>query len=81
MSSAMPTDYESWKYCITIKCKIPLTPDYVNERIRILTDTKHAETKEFVKLYGVDYHERIVNWFKRAQTELSRGAADSAIKQ
>lgn len=70
MSEAKPTDYESWKYCITVKCKIPLTPDYVNERVRILSDAKHQEAVEFTRLYGADYHARVVSWFTRAQAEL-----------
>ena len=79
--SSMPTDYESWKYCITVKCKIALTATYVDERVRILSDAKHSETKDFVRLYGVDYHERVVSWFKRAQTEIMRQAANPVAQK
>lgn len=30
--SFVPKTYGDWKHCITVKCDIPLTPDYVAER-------------------------------------------------
>ncbi|MDD1651166.1 MAG: hypothetical protein LUO80_12375 [Methylococcaceae bacterium] len=36
----MPTHYTGWRECITVHCGIPLTPDYVAERLKILSWTE-----------------------------------------
>ena len=53
---------------------IALTPDYLAERITTLSDTGAQETKRFIKLYGADYHQHVLGWFRRAQA-----TTDSAI--
>ena len=40
-----PQSYESWRYCIEQKCGLRLTPDYIRERISILTDARQEETQ------------------------------------
>ena len=35
-----PKHYESWKNCITQKCKTPLTKEFVQERIKVLSQKK-----------------------------------------
>ncbi|MEO1335076.1 MAG: hypothetical protein AAFV29_05515, partial [Myxococcota bacterium] len=58
------------KHCITVKCKIPLTGDYVEKRIEALCDTQDRTTARFIALYGDDYRLRVIRWFEQARTEV-----------
>ena len=62
----IPQSYDAWLNCITVDCKIEMTPQYVTERIRILSNTKDAETQNFKKLYGEAHLQNIVAWFHQA---------------
>ena len=33
-----PFDFASWHHCIAVKCGVPLSADYVAERIAVLSD-------------------------------------------
>ena len=70
IKNGMPETYDEWKYCIEVLGKIPLTPAYIRERLTIMEDEQHAETKKFAKLYGKERLQRTVEWFRRAQSEL-----------
>ncbi|MEM6727366.1 MAG: hypothetical protein AAF618_02590 [Pseudomonadota bacterium] len=72
--SFVPTSYEDWKHCITVKCDIPLTPSYVDERIAALTDDRDYHTQKFKERWGVSHHARTLEWFKRAKEELAARA-------
>ena len=61
-----PTDYASWRYCIEVKCGIPLTQDFLQMRIAILGDVAREETQRFAQLYGDGYREQVLAWFRRA---------------
>ena len=37
-SSLFPGNYSAWKVCITEKCNIPLTMEYVKKRLDLLRD-------------------------------------------
>ena len=65
-NEVFPGDFASWYHCISVKCGIALKPDYLAERITTLSDTGAEETKRFVKLYGADYHQHVLGWFRRA---------------
>ena len=67
----IPRSYEQWRHCIEVRCKIPLTPAYVHERLTELQDDKHARTREFARLYGADHLERTIAWFRRAANEMT----------
>lgn len=69
--SFVPDSYEDWKHCITVKCDIPLTPRYVDERIAALTDDSDYNTQKFIERWGSQHHARTVAWFQRAKEELS----------
>ncbi|MEM9435441.1 MAG: hypothetical protein AAGA15_00250 [Pseudomonadota bacterium] len=69
--SLVPQNYEDWKHCITVKCGIPLTPSYVEERIAALSDEADYTTQKFIKRWGTAQHERTIGWFKQAAKELS----------
>lgn len=62
-----PRTFEEWQHCITVKCRIPLTADYISKRIAALTDTKSYETEKFTALYGDDYRQQVLGWFQQAQ--------------
>lgn len=62
--------YEDWKHCITVRCKIPLTPEFVSKRLAVLSDPHDATTARFVQLYGDAHRLRVVQWFEQARGEL-----------
>jgi hypothetical protein len=64
-----PSDYTSWRYCIEVKCGLALTPEFLRERIAVLSDRQHNETQRFIKLYGESYREQVLAWFQRAAAE------------
>lgn len=69
--SFMPTNYEEWKHCITVKCDIPLTQDYVAERLAALNNNADYQTQKFIDRWGVAHHARTVAWFQQAAKELA----------
>ena len=69
--NVIPTTFEQWRNCIEVRCNIPLTPAYIEERLTELQDGKHPKTKEFARLYGADHLQRTIAWFRRAAGELS----------
>lgn len=66
----IPTSYDSWHYCITEKCQIPLSADYVTARVQVLEDTACEETRRFVACYGEAHRQQVLSWFRRAASEL-----------
>ena len=67
----IPQSYNKWLYCITVDCKIEMTPQYVAERIAILSDVKQAETQNFRKLYGEGHYQNVVSWFKQTALKVA----------
>ncbi len=65
-----PSNYTSWRYCIEVKCRITLTPEFLHKRISVLSDPKNEEAKRFAKLYGTSYLKQILTWFQRAAAEV-----------
>jgi len=64
-----PSNYASWRYCIEIKCGQPLTPEFVQARIAVLSDPSHEESRRFASLYGESWREQVLTWFQHAATE------------
>ena len=62
--------YEAWRHCIEVKCGIPLTQKFVHSRIEELNDVTNKHTAEFVKLYGEEYKNKIVEWFNQSISTL-----------
>ena len=67
----IPSSYEQWRNCIEVRCKMRLTPAFIRERLAELQDDKHAKTREFARLYGVDHLQRTITWFRRAADEMA----------
>jgi len=66
-----PTTYENWKHCITISCGIPLTQDYLENRLTEMNDSRNYQTQKFKKTWGDNHHFQVMRWFERARKELS----------
>lgn len=69
--SFIPTTYEDWKHCITVKCNIPLTQSYVAERLTALNDHSDYHTQKFIDRWGAAHHAQTVAWFEQAAKELA----------
>ena len=61
-----PRYYDAWKVCITQKCNISLTKEYVVKRIDDLSDVNSTSTKLFTEKYGAHWRDRILGYFKQA---------------
>ncbi|MEM6382568.1 MAG: hypothetical protein AAF739_07840 [Pseudomonadota bacterium] len=70
--SDIPTTYDEWQHCITVKCKIPLTADYVAERIEALQDMNDYHTQRFIERWGEAHHSRTLGWFREASKQLAQ---------
>ena len=69
--SFVPDTYDTWKHCIMVKCGIPLTQEYVQERLVALTDDNDHNTQRFIERWGRAHHQRTVVWFEMAAKELA----------
>jgi len=63
----IPENYEQWHHCITVICKQPLTPAYLDQRLRALNNLEDYMTKKFVELYGEQQRMKTLQWFERAK--------------
>lgn len=65
-----PRYYEAWKHCITVKCKIPLTKEFVTERLEKLSSNDSDERVKFIEKYGEHWTNTVVGYFKQALNEV-----------
>lgn len=70
----VPKNYEEWEDCITVKCGIPLTPDYIAGRITSLEDRGDFHTEKFIACWGAAHHARTLGWFREAQSRIASAA-------
>ena len=61
----IPTTYAQWHHCITVECGIALTPQYVDERLRVWNDPNCEETQRFRRLYGDTHWQHVRAWFQQ----------------
>ena len=66
----IPQNYQQWRHCIVNECRIELTPLYIQQRLEVLNDNSHQETKRLTFLYGKNHLERLINWFNVAVHEV-----------
>ena len=66
----VPCSYQEWKECITVKCGIPLSLDYVQSRIKALDDETDYHTRRFVEQWGQNQLDKTKSWFRKAEQEL-----------
>ena len=65
-TSVIPQNYEEWRHCIIVECGLELTQDYIDQRITALNDPKDHYTQQFLRKYGAEYHQQVLNWFAMA---------------
>ncbi len=66
----IPQDFEDWRTCIEVHCRIPLTRSFVAQRLRELDDQSLLSTAQLLKHYGEAHVERVRGWFRQAAREL-----------
>ncbi|MEM6512270.1 MAG: hypothetical protein AAF660_04605 [Pseudomonadota bacterium] len=66
----IPRTYEQWHHCITVECGIPLTREFVDERLKIWRDEQADTTKRFRKVYGDAHWRAVIGWFEQAGNSL-----------
>lgn len=64
-----PETYEQWHHCITVECGIPLTSEFVAQRLEVWRNEQAEETVRFRRLYGDAYWHMVIGWFERAVAE------------
>ena len=69
----VPCSYDEWKHCITVLCRIPLTPRYVDARIAALADPRDYGTQRFIETWGEAHLDNVRGWFNQARAELAAG--------
>jgi hypothetical protein len=67
----LPKDYEAWRHCIEVQCRLPLSNAFIVRRIAALSDLHSAETRRFIECYGNIHHRQIIAYFQRALRELA----------
>jgi len=65
----IPRTYAQWQHCITQECGIPLTADFVAQRLAVWRDSQTQETQHFRRLYGDAHWQAVIGWFEQAQRE------------
>ncbi|MCQ4261542.1 hypothetical protein CXK91_02455 [Stutzerimonas stutzeri] len=63
---AIPDSYVAWRHCITVECGIPLTTEFVQRRLAVLTNPKEYETQRFAEVYGPGHLQAVLAWYQRA---------------
>ncbi len=70
--SPIPTTYEEWEHCITVKCGLPLTRDFIAARIAALENPHDDHTRKFVATWGEPHRAQTLQWFREAAARLDR---------
>ena len=68
----IPKTYEDWEHCITVKCGLALTPEFVAARIAALQDPHDYHTRKFIAIWGEPHRARTLDWFREAARRLDR---------
>lgn len=66
----IPTTYEAWRHCIEVDCRIPLTREFITQRLRELDDRGVYSTEQLQRRYGEAHVDQLKRWFRRAAEEL-----------
>ena len=67
-----PRSYRDWRHCIEVQCGIPLTLDFVKERLSSLRDDRAYQTKRFEEVWGDAHRYQVIAWFEQAERELEK---------
>jgi len=61
----IPQNFQEWKTCITVSCKIQLTTAFAEKRLSVYEDHTNPETQKFLKRYGQQHLSNIISWYKQ----------------
>ncbi|MEM7765941.1 MAG: hypothetical protein AAF253_00465 [Pseudomonadota bacterium] len=79
--TVIPQNFDEWKHCITVQCGIPLTPSFVETRIKALEDEKDYRTRKFIETWGQAHHAKTLEWFREAATHFNQpGTATDTVQ-
>ncbi len=70
-TSVIPQNYEQWCHCIIVECGLELTPNFIEKRIASMQNESELYTKQFIRLYGRQYHQTVLGWLMQAQSRIS----------
>lgn len=62
----LPQNFNEWRTCIEVHCGIPLTPEFIAQRLRELEDRRLHSTEQLYRHYGDAHMTRICSWFQQA---------------
>ncbi len=57
--------FEAWKDCIEKDCKIILNKEFAQKRLAVYQQKNNKETQIFIKLYGQQHLNNIIQWLKK----------------
>lgn len=72
MSFPLPASYAEWQHCITEICGIPLSADFIQQRLMALDNQNDHMTRKFIELYGHSHWQQTQIWFRQALSELQQ---------
>lgn len=62
----IPRNYQEWHHCIVNECRIELTEQFIQQRLDVLNNSSHQETRRLIHLYGQEHLEKLITWFTAA---------------
>ena len=65
----IPETYNEWTNCIVNECKITLTQEFAQQRLKIYQDSNSWETQRFISLYGDAHLKNVIVWFSQAANQ------------
>lgn len=65
----IPRTYTQWRHCITIECGIPLSADFIAQRLAVWRNPGLEETQRFRRLYGDAHWQAVQHWLVQAAQE------------
>ncbi|MDR2330229.1 MAG: hypothetical protein LBE58_11555 [Comamonas sp.] len=71
----IPKTYAQWRHCITVECGIPLSADFIAQRLAVWRNPGLEETRRFRHLYGDAHWQAVQRWFVQAAQEQESAAA------
>lgn len=62
--------YKEWKERLVLTIGHELNSEYIHSRLQIYEDNENQETQKFIEVYGTEYTELIISYFKQALNEI-----------
>ncbi|EPY9770969.1 TPA: hypothetical protein N2R65_004541 [Klebsiella variicola] len=77
----IPKTYNEWENCIVNDCGIELTDSFIQQRLDVLNNESHHETKRLLSLYGKPHLEKLIRWFTTAAEKLNTENEQTTLNQ